>query len=68
MPYGAVSATLFMACGDSNHLLERLQPDGARAIRFFFWNSSFWPVVRLLIETIGSLTLAMKLRFCDVQF
>ena len=35
MPHDAVSATLFMAYGDSN-LLERLQPDGARAIRFFF--------------------------------
>ena len=35
MPYDAVGVAIFMAYGDSN-LLERLQPDGARAIRFFF--------------------------------
>ena len=35
MPYYADSATLFMVYGDSN-LLERLQPDGARVICFFF--------------------------------
>ena len=35
MSYDAVSVTLCIACGDSK-LLERLQPDGARVIWFFF--------------------------------